>query len=158
MAESAEVTKRVRLYTDGSCHGNPGPGGWAAILEYGTQRRELAGNDPETTNNRMEMMAVLEGLRALTEPCTVEVWSDSRYVVDGMTSWLAGWKARSWKTASRQPVKNEDLWRALDAESGRHRVSWNWVKGHAGHEQNERCDRLANEAIEALEDSPSKRK
>ena len=158
MAAPSDATKSVRLYTDGSCHGNPGPGGWAAILEYGQQRRELSGNDRETTNNRMEMMAVLEGLRALKESCTVEVWTDSRYVVDGMTSWLAGWKARSWKTASRQPVKNEDLWRALDAESGRHTVSWNWVKGHAGHEQNERCDRLANEAIEELEESSSKRK
>ncbi len=150
MADSSGGSKRVRLYTDGSCHGNPGPGGWAALLEYGSKSRELTGNDPATTNNRMEMMAVLEGLRALKEPCDVEVWTDSRYVVDGMTSWLAGWKKRGWKTASRQPVKNEELWRALDEEASRHRVTWNWVKGHDGHPQNERCDRLANEAIERL--------
>lgn len=150
MSDSAGGRKRIRLYTDGSCHGNPGPGGWAAILEFGAKTRELTGNDPATTNNRMEMMAVIEGLRALTEPCIVEVWTDSRYVVDGMKSWLAGWKKRGWKTASKQPVKNEELWRALDEESGRHDVSWNWVKGHDGHPQNERCDELANEAIERL--------
>lgn len=142
--------KMVRLYTDGSCHGNPGPGGWAAILEWGGKSRELSGNDPATTNNRMEMMAVIEGLRALKEPCDVGVWTDSRYVVDGMKSWLAGWKKRGWKTASKQPVKNEELWRALDEEAGRHSVDWNWVKGHDGHPQNERCDRLANEAIDRL--------
>ena len=158
MAAPSDATKSVRLYTDGSCHGNPGPGGWAAILEYGPKSRELFGNAPQTTNNRMEMMAVIEGLRALREPCQVEVWTDSRYIVDGMTSWLAGWKARSWKTASRQPVKNEDLWRELDTESQRHEVSWNWVKGHAGHEQNERCDRLANDAIAEIEELSSKGK
>ena len=150
MAESPGGSKRVRLYTDGSCHGNPGPGGWAAILEYGAKSRELTGHDGATTNNRMEMMAVLEGLRALKEPCVVEVWTDSRYVVDGMKSWLAGWKKRGWKTASKQPVKNEELWRALDEEASRHQVTWNWVKGHDGHPQNERCDQLANEAIARL--------
>ena len=158
MAAPSDATKSVRLYTDGSCHGNPGRGGWGAILEYGPKSRELFGNDPQTTNNRMEMMAVIEGLRALRESCQVEVWTDSRYIVDGMTSWLAGWKARSWKTASRQPVKNEDLWRELDTESQRHEVSWNWVKGHAGHEQNERCDRLANDAIAEIEERSSKGK
>ncbi|MDG2305893.1 MAG: ribonuclease HI [Candidatus Binatia bacterium] len=151
MSDSPVDPKRVRLYTDGSCHGNPGPGGWAAILEWGTKSRELSGNDPATTNNRMEMMAVVEGLRALKEPCAVDVWTDSRYVVDGMKSWLAAWKKRGWKTASKQPVKNEEIWRALDEEAGRHEVTWNWVKGHAGHPQNERCDELANEAIERLE-------
>ncbi len=151
MADSSGAAKRVRLYTDGSCHGNPGPGGWAAILEWGTKVRELTGNDPATTNNRMEMLAVVEGLRALKEPCAVEVWTDSRYVVDGMTSWLAGWKKRGWKTASKQPVKNEEIWRALDEEAARHTVTWNWVKGHDGHPQNERCDELANEAIGRLE-------
>ena len=150
MGDSPGGSKRVRLFTDGSCHGNPGPGGWAAVLEYGDQRREITGNDPATTNNRMEMMAVLEGLRALKGPCVVEVWTDSRYVVDGMKSWLAAWKKRGWKTASKQPVKNEDLWRALDLESARHTVTWHWVKGHDGHPQNERCDELANEAIGRL--------
>lgn len=152
MDDSSGGSKRVRLYTDGSCHGNPGPGGWAAILEYGDKTRELTGNDPATTNNRMEMMAVLEGLRALKEPCIVDVWTDSRYVVDGMKSWLAGWKKRGWKTASKQPVKNEEIWRALDDEASRHTVTWNWVKGHDGHPQNERCDELANEAIARLEE------
>jgi len=150
MSDSTRPSKQVRLYTDGSCHGNPGPGGWAAILEFANKSRELSGNDPVTTNNRMEMMAVVEGLRALTEPCRVEVWTDSRYVVDGMKSWLAGWKKRGWKTANKQPVKNEDLWRSLDAEAGRHSVEWNWVRGHDGHPQNERCDELANAAIGRL--------
>ncbi len=150
MGESSGARKHVRLYTDGSCHGNPGPGGWAAILECGGQSRELSGNAPDTTNNRMEMMAVVEGLRALKEPCDVDVWTDSRYVVDGMRSWLAAWKKRGWKTAAKQPVKNEEIWRALDEEARRHTVTWNWVKGHAGHPQNERCDELANEAIADL--------
>lgn len=146
------AAKRVRLYGDGSCHGNPGPGGWGTILEYGPRSRELSGGHPATTNNRMELTAVLEGLRALKQPCVVDVWTDSRYVVDGMKSWLAGWKSRGWKTASRQPVKNEDLWRALDEEAGRHhRVAWHWVRGHDGHPQNERCDELANAAIHRLE-------
>ncbi len=150
MSEASGAAKRVRLYTDGSCHGNPGPGGWAAVLEYGGKVRELTGNDPATTNNRMEMTAVLEGLRALKESCDVDVWTDSRYVVDGMKSWLASWKKRGWKTASKQPVKNEEIWRALDEEALRHRVTWNWVRGHDGHPQNERCDELANEAIGRL--------
>lgn len=153
MSKTSGGRKHVRLFTDGSCHGNPGPGGWAAILEFGQKMRELSGNDPATTNNRMEMLAVIEGLRTLTEPCVVEVWTDSRYVVDGMKSWLAGWKKRGWKTASKQPVKNEELWRALDEEAARHEVSWNWVKGHDGHPQNERCDQLANAAISELPSS-----
>ncbi|MBM4269473.1 MAG: ribonuclease HI [Deltaproteobacteria bacterium] len=143
--------KFVRLYTDGSCHGNPGPGGWAAILDHRGHRRELTGAEAATTNNRMELRAVIEGLRALTEPCEVEVWTDSRYVVDGMKSWLAAWKARGWKTAGKQPVKNEDLWRALDAEAARHRVTWHWVRGHDGHVENERADTLANAAIASLD-------
>ncbi len=146
MGETSGGVRSVRIYTDGSCHGNPGPGGWAAILESRNHRREMTGHDPATTNNRMEMMAVLEALRALKEACVVDVWTDSRYVVDGMQSWLPGWKKRGWKTASRQPVKNEDLWRALDAEAARHRVTWHWVRGHDGHPENERCDLLANEA------------
>ena len=150
MRDEAQAATVVRLYTDGSCHGNPGPGGWAALLEHGSHRRELSGNEPDTTNNRMEMKAILEGLRALKHRCVVEVWTDSRYVVDGMQSWLAGWKKRGWKTSNRQPVKNEDLWRALDEAAQSHEVTWNWVKGHAGHPQNERCDELANEAIDRL--------
>ena len=150
MASEEATGGAVKIFTDGSCHGNPGPGGWAAILEHAGRRRELTGNDPDTTNNRMEMMAVLEGLRALKQPCRVEVWTDSRYVVDGMKSWLANWKKRGWKTADKKPVKNDDLWRALDEQAHRHRIEWHWVRGHAGHPENERCDQLANEAIGRL--------
>ena len=142
--------KRVRLFTDGSCHGNPGPGGWAALLEHDGRRRELSGAEPATTNNRMELRAVIEGLKALREPCEVEVWTDSRYVVDGMSTWLANWKRRGWKTADKKPVKNEDLWRSLDDAAMRHRVAWHWVRGHDGHPENEMVDRLANAAIATL--------
>jgi ribonuclease HI len=147
----APAAKHVRLYADGSCHGNPGPGGWAAILEYEGREREIVGAMRATTNNQMELTAVLEGLRALREPCRVEVYTDSRYVVDGMTSWLKSWKQRGWLTADKKPVKNSDLWRALDGEAGRHQTSWHWVRGHNGHPQNERCDALANAAIRTLE-------
>lgn len=143
--------KRVLIYTDGSCHGNPGPGGWAAILEYGAKTRELSGAERETTNNQMELRAVIEGLGSLREPCQVQVWSDSRYVVDGMRSWLDNWKRRGWRTADGKPVKNAELWRALDAAASRHRVSWHWVRGHNQHPQNERADQLANAAIATLE-------
>lgn len=142
--------KSVALYADGSCHGNPGPGGWAAILEYGGRTREMSGAELETTNNQMELRAVIEGLSALKEPCAVQVWSDSRYVIDGISKWLPSWKRRGWVTADKKPVKNEELWRALDAAASRHRVAWHWVRGHSGHPQNERCDRLANEAIRRL--------
>ena len=138
--------KSVALITDGSCLGNPGPGGWAAVLRYGKHSRELSGADPETTNNRMEMTAVLEGLSALREPCRVTIEIDSEYVKKGITEWLAGWKRRGWKTASKQPVKNQDLWRRLDEAVARHDVKWRWVKGHAGHADNNRCDELAREA------------
>lgn len=138
--------KSVALITDGSCLGNPGPGGWAAVLRYGKHERELSGADPETTNNRMEMTAVLEGLSALREPCRVTIEIDSEYVKKGITEWLAGWKRRGWKTASKQPVKNQDLWRRLDEAVARHDVKWRWVKGHAGHADNNRCDELAREA------------
>lgn len=138
--------KSVTLITDGSCLGNPGPGGWAAVLRYGEHARELSGADPETTNNRMEMTAVLEGLSALREPCRVTIEIDSEYVKKGITEWLAGWKRRRWKTASKQPVKNQDLWRRLDEAVARHDVKWRWVKGHAGHADNNRCDELAREA------------
>ena len=138
--------KSVALITDGSCLGNPGPGGWAAVLRYGKHARELSGADPETTNNRMEMTAVLEGLSALREPCRVTIEIDSEYVKKGITEWLAGWKRRGWKTASKQPVKNQDLWRRLDEAVARHDVKWRWVKGHAGHADNNRCDELARAA------------
>lgn len=138
--------KSVRLITDGSCLGNPGPGGWAAVLRYGGHARELSGAALDTTNNRMEMTAVLEGLSALREPCRVTIEIDSEYVKKGITEWLAGWKRRGWKTASKQPVKNQDLWRRLDEAVARHDVKWRWVKGHAGHADNNRCDELAREA------------
>jgi ribonuclease HI len=143
--------KRVKLVTDGSCHGNPGPGGWAAILEYGDVRRELSGGERATTNNRMELLAVIEGLSALSEACEVEVFSDSQYVVKGMQTWIIDWKRRGWLTADKKPVKNDDLWRALDTASSRHRVRWHWVRGHDGHAENERADELANAAIRAME-------
>ena len=143
--------KLVRLYTDGSCHGNPGPGGWAAILEYGDTEREIWGATRATTNNQMELRAVIEGLRALKEPCKVEVYSDSQYVVNGMQSWVGNWKRRGWLTADRKPVKNAELWRELDEAAARHDVTWHWVRGHNEHAQNERCDALANAAILTLE-------
>jgi ribonuclease HI len=139
--------KQVVIYTDGGCDGNPGPGGWAAILKYGARIRELSGNAPATTNNRMELSAAIGGLTALKEPCDVTLYTDSQYLRKGITQWLSRWKRNSWKTAEKQPVKNEDLWRELDAAASRHHVTWHWVKGHAGHAHNERCDSLAAEAI-----------
>lgn len=141
---------RIRLFTDGSCHGNPGPGGWGFLLVTAAGRHEGAGAEAATTNNRMELRAVIEGLRNLPDASEVEVWSDSRYVIDGMKSWIHSWKKRGWRTADRQPVKNEDLWRSLDHQASRHRVEWHWVRGHSDHPENEHCDRLANEAIRAL--------
>ncbi len=138
--------KRITLITDGSCLGNPGPGGWAAILRYGDQKKELSGGASATTNNRMEMTAVLEGLNALKEPCQVVVEIDSQYVKNGITQWLPGWKKRGWKTASKEPVKNQDLWQALDEAVNRHTIEWKWVKGHADHADNNRCDELARSA------------
>lgn len=133
----------VELYTDGACSGNPGPGGWGCILRFKGIEKELYGGETPTTNNRMEMMAVLSGLNALTRPCAVAVYTDSEYVKKGMTEWLRGWKARGWKTADKKPVKNDDLWKALDEAAGRHRVTWHWVRGHNGHPENERADELA---------------
>ena len=135
--------KEVTIHTDGGCEGNPGPGGWAAVLEHGVHKKELAGGEPATTNNRMELQAAISALRALTEPCQVTLFTDSVYVRDGITKWIRGWKARGWRTLDKKPVKNEDLWRALDAEVARHQVHWKWLKGHAGHPLNERCDILA---------------
>ena len=134
----------VRIYTDGACKGNPGPGGWGALLRSGRHDRELYGGEPETTNNRMELTAVIRALEALTRPCRVELFTDSEYVKRGITEWLSAWKQRGWKTADRKPVKNVDLWQTLEALAARHRVSWHWVRGHSGHPENERADELAN--------------
>jgi ribonuclease HI len=139
--------KTVTLYTDGACEGNPGPGGWAAILIHQQHTREISGGMPATTNNRMELQAAVEGLRALKETCEVEFFTDSQYVRNGISEWIAAWKARGWRTRGKQPVKNEDLWRQLDAESARHHTTWKWLKGHAGHPLNERCDLLARTEI-----------
>lgn len=142
--------KRVLLFTDGACRGNPGPGGWGVLLRYGDHERELYGGERATTNNRMELRAAIEGLKALREPCEVTLTTDSTYVMKGLTEWLPGWKARGWRTAGRKPVKNAELWQALDAEAQRHHVHWEWVKGHSGHEGNERADALANRGIDEL--------
>ena len=137
----------VTIYTDGACSGNPGPGGWGAILRYGDHEKELNGSEADTTNNRMEMMAVIEALRALSKPCTIDLYTDSVYVKDGVTKWMDGWKAKGWKTASKKPVKNQDLWERIDSEIQRHNINWHWVKGHAGHPDNERADELARAGI-----------
>lgn len=140
----------VHLYTDGACRGNPGPGGWGALLRYGDRERELFGGERDTTNNRMELKAVIEGLKALKRGCRVVVTTDSQYVKNGITQWIHNWKRNGWKTAAKKPVKNDDLWRLLDAEVARHDVDWHWVKGHAGHRENERADALANRGIDEL--------
>lgn len=140
----------VTIYTDGACSGNPGPGGWGAILDYNGHRKELSGADAETTNNRMELTAAIEALKALTRPCTVDLYTDSVYVRDGITKWLDGWKQKNWKTSAKKPVKNQELWQALDVQNQKHTVNWHWLKGHAGHPENERADELARLAIETL--------
>lgn len=140
--------KRVEIFTDGSCKGNPGPGGWAAILRMGKHEKEISGHDPDTTNNRMEMTAVIRALNALIEPCEVEIHTDSKYVLDGMTKWIDGWQKRGWKNASKQPVRNKDLWHELIEAASRHQIGWTWVKGHNGHSENERADRLASAAAD----------
>lgn len=145
--------KQITIHTDGGCHGNPGPGAWAAVLTYGSHHRELSGGVPATTNNRMELQAAIEALNALKEACEVEVHTDSEYVKNGVTKWVVNWKKNGWRTKEKKPVKNEDLWKALDAATSRHRVTWKWVKGHAGHEGNERCDSLAQLAIAKLKKS-----
>ena len=140
-----ELTK-VEIATDGACKGNPGPGGWGALIRSGTSERELAGGEKLTTNNRMELTAAIEGLNALKRPCHVTLSTDSRYVMDGLTKWIKGWQKNGWKTAAKQPVKNADLWQALLAAAKPHRIEWLWVKGHAGHPDNERADKLASDA------------
>jgi ribonuclease HI len=142
--------KQVEIFTDGACRGNPGPGGWGAILRYADKERELYGAETQTTNNRMELMAAIVALEALSEGCQVALTTDSEYVRKGMTEWLPAWKARNWKTAAKQPVKNADLWQQLEQAVHRHQVSWHWVKGHSGHAENERADGLANRAIDEL--------
>ena len=138
----------IDIYTDGACSGNPGPGGWGALLRLGDQEKELCGGEAATTNNRMEMMAVIEGLRALKREMRVRVHTDSQYVQKGITEWISGWKRRGWKTADKKPVKNVDLWQMLEREAARHQVEWFWVKGHAGHVDNERADALARRGVE----------
>ena len=137
----------VIIHTDGACKGNPGPGGWGAILQAGGKSKEMSGGEPLTTNNRMELTAAIMALEALTRPCEIDLHTDSKYVMDGITSWIHGWKARGWKTADKKPVKNDDLWKRLDVARARHNVKWHWVKGHAGHALNERADQLANRGI-----------
>jgi len=137
------MTGRVKIWTDGACSGNPGPGGYGAILQFGEREKELSGGESATTNNRMELMAAIVALEALTRPCAVDLHTDSQYVRNGVTQWIAGWKARGWKTADRKPVKNVELWRRLEEASERHEVEWHWVRGHAGDEMNERADALA---------------
>lgn len=140
----------VVIHTDGACSGNPGPGGWGAILSFGDREKELNGGEPHTTNNRMELMAAIGGLGALKRRCAVKLYTDSKYVLQGITEWLPNWKARGWRTAAREPVKNQDLWELLDAAARAQDIEWHWVKGHSGHEGNEYVDQLANTAIDRL--------
>lgn len=148
MPNSSDPT--VELFTDGACSGNPGPGGWGALLRFKGTEKELSGNEQETTNNRMELKAAIEGLKAIKRPCPVTLYTDSKYVLQGVTEWMTGWKQRGWKTADKKPVKNQDLWMELDEQVQRHTIKWIWVKGHAGHAENERVDELARLAIQKL--------
>jgi ribonuclease HI len=150
------MTDCVVVFTDGACSGNPGPGGWGAILAWGEREKNLCGGEPQTTNNRMEIMAAIMALEALTRPCAVELHTDSQYLRGGVTQWIHGWKRNGWRTADKKPVKNEDLWRRLDAATQRHTIDWRWIKGHAGHEMNERADELARKGMAPF--LPAKRK
>jgi ribonuclease HI len=140
--------KEISIWTDGACSGNPGPGGWGALLRSGEHEKELCGGAENTTNNRMELTAAIEALNALKQPSHVELYTDSQYVKGGMTGWIVGWKKNGWKTSAKKPVKNDDLWRALDEAVSRHKINWHWVKGHAGHAENERADELARSGME----------
>ncbi len=140
--------KKVQLITDGACSGNPGPGGWACLLRYGSHLKEIFGSDPLTTNNRMELTAAIEGLRSLREPCEVEVVTDSEYVLKGITEWIHNWKRRNWMRSTRKPVVNSDLWKALEAEAARHKTTWTWTRGHSTHDDNNRADELATRAAQ----------
>ena len=142
--------KKIEIFTDGACKGNPGPGGWGALLRYQGNEKALWGGEKNTTNNRMELMAAIEALKSLKEPCQVQLTTDSQYVRKGISEWMQNWKKRNWLTASKKPVKNVDLWQALDAEASQHQIEWHWVKGHSGHRENEIADQLANRGIEEL--------
>ena len=142
--------KTVSLYTDGACKGNPGKGGWGVLMRYGNHEKELFGGEAHTTNNRMELTAIIQGLAALKRPCAVVIYTDSQYVKNGMEKWIHGWKKNGWKTASKQPVKNEDLWQQLDRLAAQHQIQWQWVRGHAGHAENERADALANQGVASV--------
>jgi ribonuclease HI len=142
--------KHIEIFTDGACRGNPGPGGWGALIRYKGIEKEFFGGEKHTTNNRMELTAAIEALNAVTDPCEISLTTDSQYVRKGITEWLSNWKARGWKTASKKPVKNVDLWQALDEQSARHIINWHWVKGHSGHRENELADQLANRGIDEL--------
>ena len=144
------MNKFIEIFTDGACRGNPGPGGWGALLRYGGRERELSGAAAQTTNNRMELTAAIKALEALTEPCRISLTTDSNYVKNGIMQWIGDWKRRGWRTAAKRPVKNRDLWQRLDELALRHEIEWRWVKGHSGHAENERVDALANKAIDAL--------
>jgi ribonuclease HI len=143
--------KRVMIYTDGACRGNPGPGGWGALLRYNDREKKISGAELDTTNNRMELMAAIQALAVLREPCEIELYTDSQYVQKGISQWMHAWKKSQWRRADKKPVKNADLWQALDQEASRHQISWYWVKGHSGHIENELADQLANEAIDRLQ-------
>ena len=144
------MSEQVEMFTDGACKGNPGPGGWGTVLRFNGTEKELYGGEKTTTNNRMELMAVIRGLQALKRPCEVAVTTDSQYVKNGISQWIHNWKRNGWRTAAKKPVKNDDLWRMLDEAVARHSVSWHWVKGHSGHPENERADALANKGIDEL--------
>lgn len=148
ITERPNMTDSVIIHTDGGCSGNPGPGGWGAVLQYNGTIKDLSGGEAETTNNRMELTAAIEALNALKRPCVIELHTDSKYVKDGLTKWIHGWKKNGWKTAAKKPVKNVELWQALDEAVQRHKINWHWVKGHAGDEMNERADQLATEGMQ----------
>ena len=148
--ECVRVAELVEIYTDGACRGNPGPGGWGALLRFGDAEKTLKGADQNTTNNRMELQAAISALKSLTRPCQIKLVTDSKYLMDGVNEWLPNWKKRDWKTASKKPVKNEDLWRQLDELVQPHDIDWHWVKGHSGHTENELVDQLANQAIDEM--------
>ncbi len=144
------MTEQVEIFTDGACRGNPGPGGWGVLMRFNGTEKSLKGSEADTTNNRMELMAAISGLEALTQPCKVKLTTDSKYVLQGLTEWLPNWKKRNWKTAARKPVKNVDLWQRLDAATQAHDIDWHWVKGHSGHRENEIVDQLANDAVDEM--------
>jgi len=150
VTSKGEVLPKVEIYTDGGCRGNPGPGGWGVVLKYGDRVKELKGGALDTTNNQMELMAAIQAFEALKRPCEVDITTDSQYVKNGITQWMANWKKRNWLTAAKKPVKNKALWQRLDAAIASHKVRWHWVKGHSGHPENERVDALANEAMDSL--------